>query len=407
MALIPILLLILGAGALWMLRGQKNRVLWSWTMGMTLLVWGTVMGLRLALPETTRLSVWQPEALFASSLELQLDAISWGFVWSGITLLLAIVLASPTWTGGVAESTHPFSLVYAAMTLSAMLAGNILTIVMLWTLIDLGMVFFVLRIGKGEQRLSSITMSLTFDAVSILFLLGAALVAGAQEPTTTFEMDVQSALAATLLCFGVLLRLGLLPMHLSLPKVRGVGSGAGALVRFLPSAMALLVLARLLQSGAPDVVVPWLRIAGSLGAILGGLRWTLEQDSFSRRSFFILALSGVGVLAASLSEEGGDSTIAATAALLVMVGGVISLAEFYSPVHRVWYILGGALLLGLPWTPGYPIASAIAQGFVAGESIVSAVIASLGVALLAAGTFRRAFAAYSPWPTGENLGRLA
>lgn len=407
MALIPILLLIVGSGALWLLRGQKARVLWSWTTGMTLLVWATVLALRLALPGTTRLSVWQPEALFASTLELKLDAISWSFIWSGITLVLAIVLAAPTLASGVADPTRAFILVYAAMTLSAMLAGNLLTVVMLWALIDLGTLFFILGIGKDERWISSITTRLMFDAVSILFIAGAALAAGVQGRPPTLEIDVQSALAATLLCFGVLLRLGLLPLHLSLPQLRAVRSGAGALMRFLPPAMALLVLARLLQGGVPGVVVPWLRLAGGLGVILGGLRWALEEDSVAQRSFFILGLSGVGVLAASLSEVNGDLTLTATAALLVLIGGVISLSDFYSPVHRVWYVMSGAMLVGLPFTPGHLIASAMVEGFNAGESTASAMMAGLGVVLLATGIIRKAFASYSPWPTGENLARFA
>jgi hypothetical protein len=407
MALIPILLLVVGSGVLWLLRGQKTRVLWSWTTGMTLLVWGTVLALRLALPGVTRLSVWQPEALFASTLELQLDTISWAFIMAGITLVLSTVLAAPALIGGVTESARAFILTYAAMTIAAMLAGNLLTVVMLWSLIDLVALFFILQIGRGLQWLSGLTTRLTLDVISILLVACAALVTGEQQSPPMYEIDVQTAIAATLLCFAVLLRLGLVPLQFSTIHAEGLRRGVGTLMRFFPPAMALLVLARLLEGGVPGAVIPWLQVAGMIGVILGGLRWALEADEATTRYFFILTLSGVGVLAASLSEDNGDLTLTATAALLVLVGGLISLADFYSPAHRVWFILGGAFLTGLPMTPGYAIAKAIAEGFMGTGPIAYALLAGIGMVLLAAGMFRRAFVPYRDWPTGEGLARMA
>lgn len=406
MALIPILLLLLGSFTLWLLRARKARILWSVTTGVMLLVWGAVSSSFFILPAASRLSTWQPEQLFASTLELRLDSISWAFIWAAITLTFVVVLAAPARMDTLTVSSPLFLLIYSAMALAAMMAGNLLTVIMLWALIDTGTLLFGLRMQAGQPKLSDLMTHLAFDAAAILLVASTALVTASLSPSTTFAIDVQSPQAAILLGLAVLLRLGLLPLHFSLSPVGDASKSVAVLVRFMPPAIALTVLARLMAEGVPDPVVAWLRIAGGLGVIVGGLRWALERESVLERPFFVLTLSGVSVLAASLVDQGGDVILTAAGSTLLLVGGVSALADFYSPAQRIWYFAGAALITGLPMTPLSSAATAITSSVSSGRAIIPALFAMLGLILLAAGTFSRGVGSLQEWPTGEGLARM-
>jgi hypothetical protein len=406
-ALIPILLLLLGSFTLWLLRARTPRILWSVSAAVTLFVWGTLSLSFFALPAASRLSTWQPEQLFASTLELRLDSISWAFIWAAITLTFVVVLAAPVRMDTFAVSSPLFLLIYSAMALAAMMAGNLLTVIMLWALIDMGTLLFALRMQAGRPKLSDLMTHLAFDAIAILLVASTALVTASESPSATFEIDVQSPQAAILLGLAVLLRLGLLPLHFSLAPVGDASKSVAVLIRFLPPAMALTVLARLMAEGVPDPVLPWLRIAGGLGVVVGGLRWTLERENVLARPFFVLTLSGSAVLAASLVDQGGDVILTAAGSTLLLIGAVSALADFYSPAQRIWYFVGGALLTGLPMTPLSSAATAIMNCVSSGQAIIPALIAMIGLIMLAAGTFSRGMGLPQNWPTGEGLARMA
>lgn len=406
MALIPILLLILASLTLWLLRARGTRVLWSVTTSAMLTVWVTVSLMFLTLPVTVRLSAWQPESLFASTLELVLDSTSWSFVWAAITLTFAVVLAAPAGDETLTVANRMFMLMYSAMAVGAMMAGNLLTVVMLWALIDLGTLLFALRMQADRPELSNLTTRLAWDGVAILLVASTALVSASLGGFQAFDIDVQSPQAALLLCLAVLLRLGLLPLHFSLPQVAASNRSTAVLVRLFPPAIALIVLARLMAQGVPDPVIPWLRIGGGLGVFVGGLRWALERETVLARPFFILTLSGSAVLAASLVGESGDVILTAAGTTLLLIGAVSSLADFFSPAHRIWYFLGGALLAGVPLTPTSSIATAIRSGVTEAQAVFPALVAGIGLILLAAGTFRRGLLPLAEWPAAEGLARM-
>jgi hypothetical protein len=210
-------------------------------------------------------------------------------------------------------------------------------------------------------------------------------------------------LAAVLLAGAVLLRLGLLPLHFSLSPLFQVRRGMRTLLRLMPPAVGLAAAARAFSGGMPAEALPWLRVAGSLGIVAGGLRWGLQRDVVQARPFLVMGVSGLGVLVASLVPARSGEILAASGVLILLAGTVASLNEAHTPIHRVWPLAAALVLAGMPWTPGGILAGALAPLGAGVGRILWSAFGVLGMALLAAGMARVSSIPLVPWPSGETL----
>lgn len=405
MVILLIFLLLIGSLVIWYVRDRRTRTLWAMATAVALLSWFISLALIVQIPQITRISVWQPQSLFQSQLQLQLDRVSWPFLYASATVLLAIQFTQPARAGQVPKGTRALVLAYAALPMIAMLSANILTVATTWALMDGFTLILGLGVQEDEQGLTNLIPRLIVDGGSVLLLLAAALVNIANTGDSSLTSPLVSPLAAVLLVFAVSLRLGLLPLHFNLPPIPRLRRELGTLLRLLPASAALSVLARMMSIGMPAQVLPWLRVAGGIGVIIGGLRWAFETDSVAARPFLVLAISGLGILIASSSPLGGEAIVAA-GVMLLLIGALVSLIEIYSPAHRLWPVLCAAILSGFPWTPGGVLASGLAFERIDTLTVLTFVLGILGMVLLSAGALRTLFAPVQTWTTAESLARF-
>ena len=406
MAVLPILILFAGSMVTWFSRKRHERVLWGLNSGTALLAWLICLILVMNVPNVTSLSVWRPSELFASRLELHLDATGWLFLYGAATVVVSVAFTEASRPGVATPGTRSLLLSYAAVAMTAMLAGNLLTVVMTWTLMDVWTVVFLLRMQADTKSISKLMIRWAVDVGGVLLALSAALINGAEGGSSSLTSPLTSSLAAVLLVLAALLRLGLLPPHISITYRSHKQHGLGTLIRLLPPVAALSVLARMMNIGVPAEAVPWLRLAGVLGVIVGSLRWSLHTDVVTARLFLVLGVSGMGVLAASLSVEGGGAPIAAAGIILLFAGAVVSLTEVFSPIHRLWLGLVSILLAGMPGTPGGVIAASLVASALNGSPLGLVILGILGLILLTSGCLRLIFLPVRPWPSGESLVRV-
>jgi hypothetical protein len=101
-----------------------------------------------------------------------------------------------------------------------------------------------------------------------------------------------------------------------------------------------------------------------------------------------------------------DDVIAAAGSLVLFAGALTSLAAIHTPGHRLWPLLAGLLVAGLPGTPGGQLAQGLMAGVSESGQWLAGLVALIGMACLALGAMRGALATATPWAAGESLVRV-
>lgn len=396
----PSLLLLIGALFILLARRRHERAWWLIAMGAALLAWLYTLGLLRSIPSVVEISVWRPEELFASRVELVLDSQGWQLAYAAMTLLLSVLITAIARRGEVTAGGRAMMLLYTALAIPAMLSGNMLTVATTWALLDLTAFAFLISISRPGDSAAGLMNRLAIDAAGVILVVGASI---AQIEAGT---EAQSPLSVVLLSLAVLLRLGLFPPHFALPALPGVRRGLGTLLRLLPAAVALSALARSFEAGVPGQALLWLRLGGVLGVVIGGLRWVSEPEAVGGRRFLVLGLSGLGVLAATLGGASPGGVVAATGSLVLLVGAVVSLNEIHHRAHRAVGAVAALLTLGLPLTPGATLMVALLGGLARPQERWIALVGLFGMLLLGVGTLRRILGPQTPWASGESLVKI-
>lgn len=405
MLFIPIITLLLAAVATWLARNRPSRTQWVVSTSFGLLIWFLSLLMLAAIPNVARFSIWQPASLFQTPMELSLDRTSWGLAYCISTVLLSMILTGATRPDITSVSVRAFWFIYAALAMLAVFAINLLTVVLAFALLDLSSFIFNIYFTENVDDVRRAIVRAGVDLGGVLLIVAAAWVNSIDGIGADLNAASFSAPAALLFLMGILLRLGLIPLHYALPSLSPHRRGAGTLLRLYPPALALLLLARFLEYGTPTSIRLWLAAAGAIGILLGGVRWLLEEDRDSARPFLVMGLAGVGILASSSPSANGN-VLFATSALLLLVGALLSLIQIHTPTHRVWPVFAAALLVGIPWSPGGLISSVMGQSALNEGMWIQASIGIIGLSSLALGAIHIFFSEEEPWPTGESLIRV-
>lgn len=405
MAIVPFGVLLLGAGVTWFFRRRPDRGTWGIATAFALLTWLSTLALSAGVPASVGVSVWAPAKLFGARITLSLDRSGWQLTYALATLLLAVLLTSVGRPAAGSGLGRAGMLAYASIGVLGFLAGNLLTVATVWALLDTVTFVFLLSRVEDAPTAQRLVVRLGVDMIGVILVVASAIV-GMFPRAGPAQVSGLSPFAVGLMVLAVLLRLGLLPLHFALPALPQVRRGQGTLLRLVPAAVALSVFARQLSDGIPVEVVPWLRIGGLLGLIVGGVRWLGEEDSLKARPFLVMGIAAMGALAASVSPADAGPIFLASGSLLLLVGAVASLNEIHAPTHRIWPAAMALVLAGAPWTLGSALTSHLfPEAWSVGVGI-SAVVGCLVTAMLAVGLLRQATGRSEAWQGGESLVKL-
>jgi hypothetical protein len=302
--------------------------------------------MRVNLLQTIAMPVWKPEELFPASPSLYLDSQSWALVMVLATLGLAVIL---TEVGRAAEldwSAWAGGLALAGLGMLAVLAGNPLTLLLAWTLLDLVELLIMLRAISQSAVRERVVLAFSVRVGGSLLVVLAALVAQAWRVVLGFEaIPVQ---AGIFLVLGAGLRLGVLPLQVPLLEEAGLRRGLGTLLRLVPVTATLILLARLGVVGLEPQLESYVLAVAGFSALYGGAAWLRAGNELEGRPFWIL---GMAALALGAAVRGQQAASMAWGLALVWGGSTLFLAS----TRRVWMAPLGALgllgLTGLPYTP--------------------------------------------------------
>ncbi len=404
MVLLPIIILLLGAIATWYVRNRPARIGWTISTSTTLLVWLLSLALITIIPDVYDVSVWRPESLFLTQIELKLDSISWPFVYASTTLLLVIVLTHPA-RYKMKTRRQALLLIYSASPIVSMLSGNILTFAMTWMLMDVVSIIVMLDLFGREKRITSLMPRLSIDGASLIMILLAAMLNISEGGSSSLAGPFVSSSSVLFLALAAMLRLGFFQFKYGAVSYPTERHGIEILQKLLPAGAAFALLARVFDNGVPEDVVPWLSLAGGLTLLIGGVQWVFDRDESRVQQAFKLAISGLGIFVASFSP-GDASVITAVGTLLILVGGVFYSIEIFSPPHRIWPIFYAMIIAGCPWTPGGVVLTNLIASIGSLQSIIKVVIGITGMVLLGLGTLRFFYLPSVRWLTAESSVRF-
>lgn len=320
--LITFLLLLLTALTLVILRAfiPGFRYSWMFAVAGTFFAWLSVLAWQAQMPINLQLASWQPSTIFSQSPTFIADGISWLFVFSLVTLGLAIVISSVVRPNFPTPISWAGSLVLVALGMLAVVADNPLTLVLIWAAIDLVELVVQMLYANDPKLSERVVISFASRATGILVLLWADVVGAAGGQLSDFRLITSQAGLYLLVAAG--LRIGVLPLHLPYPSESNLRRGFGTGLRMVSAASSLILLARIPASSIASPLTPYLLMLVSFAAVYGGWMWLRAPDELTARPFWMIGMGSLVVAAALRSNPLGA---AAWSCALILTGSALFL----------------------------------------------------------------------------------
>ena len=213
--LFPILLLVFTSLVMLVIRLARPGFAYLWLVAAlgALLAWAMVLFTRTHIPQNLPLMTWLPAAFFPASPALLVDPVSWSYALALATLALAVILTDVLRAADADWVPWAGSLVVTALGLLAVLSGNLLTLLLAWTAIDLAELVILLVLVPQSSTREQIILAFGARLAGTVLVIGAGLVAISTGSALTFSTIPPQVVVYLLLAAG--LRLGVLPMHTS------------------------------------------------------------------------------------------------------------------------------------------------------------------------------------------------
>jgi hypothetical protein len=345
--LLPIILMLLTALTLILLRFLRPNFKYPWMIavgGATLALIGIFLW-HIRLPQRISLVPWQPVTLFFFSPTWLADGISWPYALS-----LGALAAAVIWTSVVRAENDPAAwagtLLLTALGILAVTAENPLTLILVWSAIDLAELTAMLRSTEGEEQNQGVVIAFAARVAGTGLVLWANLVSTAGGILMNFRAIPASTGIYLLIAAG--LRLGVLPLHLPYQKENVLRRGFGTSLRLVSAAASLSLLACIPASALKSSLSPYLLILVAVAALYAGWMWLRASDEILGRPFWVLGMASLSIAA---SLNGNPTGSIGWGVMLILGGGLLFL---FSARQRsiLWLpLLGLWGLSALPFSP--------------------------------------------------------
>jgi hypothetical protein len=336
--LVAILIIVplLGAVILKIAGGKHPRTSWIISLGIGLIAWLSSIILLMDLPANIHSPIWKPETLFPTPIALSVDLKIWPILFITAGALLAVLLILPSESD--VASDFESNIFLFALGLAAVLAGNLLTLVAAWALID----FYILMMKiRGGSQSNDVVNEFSLGFLGITILLAASGISWRSAGGDSFINHEWAGGAYAAVVIAVALRIGL-----SLYDRKSNRAGMTFAGNLLLILSGLAVLERI---STPEIMQEFGYGFSSMGfaaIILGGLGWIFSKQSKPGMAEFGMIVFGVGILFAAVDPQHQK-------AIFVGIGGLIllkAIAELTSEKNSMWdKLFKGALAAFLLW----------------------------------------------------------
>ncbi len=308
---------------------------------------------QLFIPSSFTIPAWQTNSIESLSPTWLADRTSWPY-----TLALAALAAAVIWTSVVRAENDGLSwagtLVLAALGIFAVTAQNPLTLVLVWSAIDLVELVITLRSTTGEQQNQAVIISFAARVAGTAMVLWASLVAVARGGSLDFRFITAPMGVYLLIACG--LRLGVLPLNLPYEQENILRRGFGTTLRLVSVAASLSLLSRIPPESIASTLLPYLLLLAGILALYTSWMWLRASDEIVGRPFWVLGMASLSVAA---SLRGNPTGSIGWGVSLVLCGGLLFL---FSARQRSILWLPFIGLWGLTALPFSPSASSWLSG---------------------------------------------
>ncbi|MEA3349785.1 MAG: hypothetical protein U9Q82_04110 [Chloroflexota bacterium] len=346
--LIPILLLFLIPVAILALNQTQVRIGYNWflALGAAFLAWLLFLIARAQLPLTIELINWEADGLVSVPFMLLLDETSWVYAVVVTALPLAVLLTDVVQSSENDSRAWASSLVITGLGLLAILAENPLTLLFAWATMDLSEMLILLRRVSDSESRERVIVAFSVRVAGILLVLSAAMRARFQGVYLSFESFPPSIGWYLLLAAG--LRLGVLPPHQAFFQEPPLRRGLGTIVRLVPVASSLVLLARVASVGVPQKWEPYLLVIAVIAVLYSSIAWARAENELDGRPHWILGLATLSLVAA---VRGLPEACIAWGLALIVSGATLFLMSLHARQSLVLGIAGLMSVSMLPFTP--------------------------------------------------------
>ena len=360
-----------GRGALWQVNWPFRAVaLLFWVVAAVLTI-----GRRSQPAEPFFSLPWQP--FYATGAELLWISNGWNWYVSCLILLLGgggLLFAGSGLTeqSGNGRSRGHNLAMPMALSLNAIASalfftssGNLLTVTLMWVVMDLFIIArnAVVPVGQGPSPTRQFQGLSMMGALLLFIGLLPAGGSGPAEPLAGGNLPQETVI---LMLLAGVIRAGVYPLHLWLLPYRGVRLYMpDRLIDQLPPALCGLWLLGWSSGMAgqellarPEIVA--LALLGLLGSAIATFTSTTRQE---HTTFVLITAVGIAGLTSILSETRGPAAVLWPTTTFALGGGLWLIGE---RIWRAWHwqipiSVGALALVGVPFTPGFLTQSVVAQ----------------------------------------------
>jgi hypothetical protein len=391
---------------IWLLRKMHLRSQWFVTSIGLLLAWVATYLLRDRLPIELEFSIWEPQTLFSTPLLFSLDGITWPLWMACLAILLVISLTLPSRSVVIPIRERLTSLIYLCFTSAAVLAGNILTVLITWMLMDVFILSLGLRDTNHDEGGAEIIKWFGKNLISIFLLLIAAVFDLSRGGSPRF-FDQMMGTSVVIVILSSLLRMPIHSISSYGKKIGWSDSGMISTLSIFPALSGFSVLGHVLASGIKTDAILWGRIIGGFCLTFSMIQFFLRIRKNHSTINLYLGVFGVGVLAASYGSMEAGILISVLGVLVISLNASLN----YLPIHENWHtvipILFIGMLAGLPGTLGGELGSKTANEIINSGAIGIALLVWFGMGILSGNILKRAVLVPQDWQNSENLTRIS
>ena len=335
------------------------------------LAWFSMLFLRVRLPLAGQTPGFSVLTFNQYQLNWQMDGVAWSLLFAFLSYYLIFTLSQVTVFSDRENNYWLLSILSAILAGVSALAANPLALLILWFFVDMLALFWLRSDNRAAQIPNSWQMGFSINLVAIALLVWLWL----SFPISSLAFD---SLNAGILLTVVLLRVGLLPLHITkFPSGQNDDAGEifASLAAMFPALVVLPRLSFLLPFSFP--IYYWLLLACLL---IFALKWFISESFGQGSAYFLLLTMGFAALFSINDSQNGSLH---WLFILMLVAGLLPLFEQISVYRIAIYALGVWLISPFSFSPNF--SSAI---FFTNASWISSLMFLLSLSLLIAGWLR-------------------